>query len=493
MSLPRFEDGQEPLINKMLATGHSRDDGGVCHGVAYKGMFAMLGETLDEFDNLLAFIYEELPETPISLSGLQQILRREQSLFDGIKLFQNPQEHPEIFPAQSHGINQCVTPERLIPLLTPIALEEQGGITALFDSTGASSINELQDYFQQLKQIIDSQHIQDPIAFIMSSSKHSIAVGYQPKIGKWVVINANTLPSEIVEPEDIGRIAAKRLLSSSQHISCRFVGYVKKHSELAYTACLRTWQKTKIWRRIHIPTSSTCNITNDCNTTWLHTAANEGNLKQVVALIRAGANLNARDEDDWTPLKGACSHGHTDIARLLLEQGADPTICDNKQGWPAFMNAAIEGNVKIMKLLIAHDPKCINYQDARGLTALFAAAQIGSVAAVKYLIEVRANPLVCFRQTEADFINFSKEEKRENEMMQFLANQQQSHLHAHEVKSTAGTLSWSLSNMLHKPRQANNDIHYSMSPKDIAKILGHTEIYELLEAYELQSKSLLTL
>lgn len=488
MSLPRFQDGQEPLINKMLATGHSRDDGGVCHGVAYKGMFAILGETLDEFDNLLAFVYEELPTQPISLNGLRQILRREQSLFDGIKLFQNPQEHSEVFPPQDHGLNQCATPDQLIPLLTPIALEEQGGVTKLIDATGASSVTELQHYFDELKQIIDKQQIQDPIAFVMSSSKHSITVGYQPKSGTWVVINANTLPSEIVESEDVGRIAAKRLLSSSQHVSCRMVGYTKKQNEAAYTACLKAWLKTKAWRTMHLPNSKTCNIANDFNTTWLHTAASEGNLKQVAALIRAGAKLNARDDDGWTPLKAACSNGHTDVARILLEHGADPTIRDNKHGWPAFMNAAIEGNTAIMQLLAQRDPKCIDFQDARGFTALFAAAQIGSVAAVKYLINMRANPLLCFRQTAADFIDFGKEEQREDEMMQFIKSQQQSHIHAYEVKATTGTLLWSLSNTRNKSHPPGHDIHYNMSPKNIAKILGHDEIYDLLDTYERHSK-----
>ncbi|WP_299427089.1 ankyrin repeat domain-containing protein, partial [uncultured Meiothermus sp.] len=41
--------------------------------------------------------------------------------------------------------------------------------------------------------------------------------------------------------------------------------------------------------------------------------------------IRAGAQVNARDNDDWTPFHDAAKHGeNSDVLLKLLELGADP-------------------------------------------------------------------------------------------------------------------------------------------------------------------------
>ena len=39
-------------------------------------------------------------------------------------------------------------------------------------------------------------------------------------------------------------------------------------------------------------------------------------------LVKKGANVNARNSEGKTPLMLAAQHGHIDIAKLLLENGA---------------------------------------------------------------------------------------------------------------------------------------------------------------------------
>ena len=39
-------------------------------------------------------------------------------------------------------------------------------------------------------------------------------------------------------------------------------------------------------------------------------------------LLDLGADINARNDDDWTPLFHAVSHGDSEFARMLLEHGA---------------------------------------------------------------------------------------------------------------------------------------------------------------------------
>ena len=55
----------------------------------------------------------------------------------------------------------------------------------------------------------------------------------------------------------------------------------------------------------------------------LFAAIKKGDIAEVEHLLDHGADLEARDQWNWTPLHAACFWGRSDIARLLLDRGAD--------------------------------------------------------------------------------------------------------------------------------------------------------------------------
>ena len=57
-------------------------------------------------------------------------------------------------------------------------------------------------------------------------------------------------------------------------------------------------------------------------------ASRAGDLALVKACVRAGADVNHRAEFGVTPLWHACRKGHVDVAKWLLDQGADPDARD---------------------------------------------------------------------------------------------------------------------------------------------------------------------
>lgn len=64
--------------------------------------------------------------------------------------------------------------------------------------------------------------------------------------------------------------------------------------------------------------------------TPLHYAAQEGDIRIMTALIRAGADLNVRNVAGATPLFLACQAGHRSAVIQLLEQGASSAISDRQ-------------------------------------------------------------------------------------------------------------------------------------------------------------------
>ncbi len=84
--------------------------------------------------------------------------------------------------------------------------------------------------------------------------------------------------------------------------------------------------------------------------TPLHLAADRGHIKTVDLLLRNGADINARDNGNWTSLMSAAC-GHSEISERLLQNGAAIDAADNT-GRTSLINAATKGHTEIVRLLL---------------------------------------------------------------------------------------------------------------------------------------------
>jgi uncharacterized protein len=117
----------------------------------------------------------------------------------------------------------------------------------------------------------------------------------------------------------------------------------------------------------------------------LHSAAMRGEADEIMQLVRAGADVNARDGNGRTPLHLAAYRGDPAAARALLAGKADPSLLD-RQHYDAVTTAAVRDDVATLRALLEHGASARLVTSPYGGTALIAAAHLGHDEVVKMLI-----------------------------------------------------------------------------------------------------------
>ena len=98
-------------------------------------------------------------------------------------------------------------------------------------------------------------------------------------------------------------------------------------------------------------------------------------------------NLNSFNQHDESPLMLAAINNQLQLAKVLIERGADV----NKAGWTALHYAASKGHRDMMRLLMDHEAY-IDSESENGTTPLMMAAYYASPLTVKLLLEEGADP-----------------------------------------------------------------------------------------------------
>ncbi len=123
-----------------------------------------------------------------------------------------------------------------------------------------------------------------------------------------------------------------------------------------------------------------------------HEAIVGARIKEVKAALTGDATrANQHSPDGFTPLSLATFFGHDDVAKLLLEFGADPGIhATNPTRVNALHAAVARENVALCRLFIEHGVD-VNAPQMQNVTALHSAAHRGNLELVRLLVESGAD------------------------------------------------------------------------------------------------------
>jgi len=121
------------------------------------------------------------------------------------------------------------------------------------------------------------------------------------------------------------------------------------------------------------------------------TAARSGRPEMVKVLVDGGAEVNAKEKTrGQTALMWAVAEEHLDVARLLLERGAD-AHARSTAGFTPLLFAAREGGIEMTRLLLAAGAD-VNEAAADGMTALLTALIRHHLQYARFLLDRGADP-----------------------------------------------------------------------------------------------------
>lgn len=127
-----------------------------------------------------------------------------------------------------------------------------------------------------------------------------------------------------------------------------------------------------------------CNAVDKEGHTALMFAAFNGHSEIVMYLLDAGAEIDRVDYLDRTALLYGSTGPFPETVKILLDRGADPNMVDSDEHFSPLMHAAAEGNLEVVKVLVAHGAER-SLKDVDGDDAAAFAAQGGHRHVVEYL------------------------------------------------------------------------------------------------------------
>ena len=421
------EISQTSLIPVLMKLGYKTNPVGLCFGLTFMGIQAILSGDIRSFDLRLKKIAKLISTGILSKEDKVDL----SAFFDGVELYSQACRYPHLF---EKGVRPSIQNDpnllkALFSLVSSDVLKEKGGLLKMAQFSGLYTKNELKRYFESLNKTCTE--VGAPFALQLSSANHSIAVGYDLVEKKWICIDTRNISS--TKYTDLDLLAKTVLMSflgedidqsviEDCSVALSSTLYVSKKDAPLFQPEISRWQSSSEFQETQKITAAKSQ-TDSSNSSWLIIAAQTGDLQSVNKLIDAGAEMESPGPGDFTPLLFAAQNGHFEVVRALLKEGADcnkmSTVChcgalalasqnghleivgdlleagvdvDQKdfEGPTALMQASLCGRLDVVTLLLEKKAD-VNQADTDGSTALILAAQEGHLEIVNALLDKGAD------------------------------------------------------------------------------------------------------
>lgn len=402
------------LIKYMESLGYKDIADGVCLGLSYMGMHAMLLDELGAFVDRLQLIKDIFYNKNIALSNWQKsnIL----AFLDGVMLYQTFQSSSAFCVMLDIIKARHINWKHVFDIVKPIVFDKkQLNIYNIYKHAGCYQTKELFSFITVLEEHLlklmlnktVDLNCNNKIPVLLLCNKHAIVLGYNYVNNTWNIIDLGGLRTEVNWSSDI-----KVSYDKQQIIYLIYMAFTGLHVappkaninigiEIYLTGCSKT-QVNIIKKQLHrsINKDHSWLIINSIiknklgltvvGETWLYSACFRGHYSIAKRLIMSKAEVDlAASKTGISPLLIAAQSGHYDIVCLLVKFGANINTFSNIGVTPLCI-AVFNGYTKIVKFLLQYGAK-INYQPGSlEISPLLMAAQNGYCDIVHLLLKYNA-------------------------------------------------------------------------------------------------------
>jgi ankyrin repeat protein len=172
-------------------------------------------------------------------------------------------------------------------------------------------------------------------------------------------------------------------------------------------------------------------------------ASKKGYLPYIRFILSTGANVNATDAKEGTPLMWASSNGHKEAVEILIEAGADPNA-QTAEGWSSLTVSASRNFADIVRLLIDAGAN-VNASSRHGYTALTLATDYGHDEVAEILIDAGATLRHSVTKYIKESVSFTRGENPKSSMGVGMTNRIRKHMESEgrEWEGPEDALRWS--------------------------------------------------
>lgn len=466
---------QQDIFELGLALGYfsERDAQGTCNGVTMAWISAcMLGDEKPFQQRIQRITHETDKWTlPERINQAKEQVKQHQPLseeeinlleilafYEQILLFQQPEQHVALFQANYTQQNIIAISQ----IVASKAMAAQGGLCPIHANMGLYTANELATYLERIAQAINASNlpIDCKFSFMLRGYEHAQSLSYDPTQQSWSLMNINQWPpTDFSDPLQLAEkiIAGFTLTDTTpeytaahiQLISTR-VNIEKNHEPLQQLVT----QLNTIKNDSPITAET---ITRQGIIDLLLIAAREDDADTIKILGALNTNLNQTLDDGTTAAYIAAESGHVQVLKELGTLKANINQARDNGATPAYI-AIQNGHTQAVKELgLQHAD--FNSGTHDGVSPLFIAAQFGHIKIVRYLVHypgIQHIPLI---------------------------------IDAALFKAFARGLSVTIQQKIEehvalKVSKGEEEANISVTPAEIAYILGHDEVVAIFKDFK---------
>lgn len=330
---------QDWILDQMDKLGYSLTLDGVCFGLAHMAMQAVLVNDLETFNARLNLIrnispdqlqirIKEVNNKIISLSetaknkkiDVQELLTPEERLlisippfFEGISLHQKPEAYPDVFEiGQKPDLDSNLVEE----IVRPEDMKDKAIKLATFSN--AYNVQMLRKYLYSLLRKLISRDISNiPVAFVLVSPNHAIAISYDSKQGKWSFTDANKSQTKFYNED---KLAEKIIAAFSKNNQAVFTTniFCAESNRSKLDNSLSAWVKLS-----NTLTDEKIKIADSENRTLIDLAIVNDDLPLLNELLLKGADptlpfITNDKYNGLTPLHMAVEYENRDMVKAIV-------------------------------------------------------------------------------------------------------------------------------------------------------------------------------